>query len=360
MVRILGWFLSEGNCYKGKVNHFINITQKKKENVIKITNILDRLGYKYKTTISKSQVYKFEICNKQLFYELKKYGIYAKNKRVPKYVFELDKDQIRIFLNSYLLGDGTVHKNNNEFFTSSKGMADDLQELILRCKSYASITKVANAGSQFVIEGRIATRTADTYVVREYSKITDICIIKSNLKEIQYNGYVYCVNVEPYHLIYTRRNGKCLWTGNSGIGVTDRGRKIGLPIVAVNFGKSASQKKRFSNLRAECWWRVRELLREGKMELPKDRLLEGDLVAPKFGPDDYGRIILESKDDIRARINRSPDSGDSLALTYALPVSEFEDEDIKRVQDYLTDGEAWKGSRWVIAMDSKPISRWKK
>ena len=37
----------------------------------------------------------------------------------------------------------------------------------------------------------------------------------SQIKEINYNGYVYDVEVEPYHTIYVRRNGKCMWSGNS-------------------------------------------------------------------------------------------------------------------------------------------------
>lgn len=146
-----------------------------------------------------------------------------------------------------------------------------------------------------------------------------------------------------------------------GIGVTDYGRKVGLPIVAVNFSKSASQKKRFANLRAECWWRVRELLREGKMELPRDRMLEGDLVAPKFSQDNLGRILLESKDDIRLRINRSPDSGDALALTYAIPLSDIDEGQIARIQDELTPSEnGWRGSRWFLdTKTKKDRGRWK-
>lgn len=145
-----------------------------------------------------------------------------------------------------------------------------------------------------------------------------------------------------------------------GVGVTDKARVMGLPIMPVNFGRSASQKKRFANLRAECWWRVRELLREGKLALPNDPKLTADLVMPKYMPDQYGRIILESKDDIRARLGRSPDSADSLALTFALPIGAVDEEtahEIKRLGQLEKDG-GLAQSRWTVSRPPRS-SRWR-
>jgi hypothetical protein len=36
-----------------------------------------------------------------------------------------------------------------------------------------------------------------------------------NVSIIKYKGEVGCITVEPYHTIFVRRNGKCVWTGNS-------------------------------------------------------------------------------------------------------------------------------------------------
>jgi len=146
----------------------------------------------------------------------------------------------------------------------------------------------------------------------------------------------------------------------SGAGAYDRARVLGLPAVAVNFSRSATQKKRFANLRAECWWKVRELLREGKLAIPNDPRLQADLIMPKFAPDMYGRILLESKDDIRARLGRSPDTADSLAITFALPTGALEDEsmiELKRLGQTETEGGLAK-SRWTITRPPRS-SRWK-
>ena len=122
----------------------------------------------------------------------------------------------------------------------------------------------------------------------------------------------------------------------SGAGSVDKARRMGLPVVAVNFASRATQRKRFANLRAECYWTVRELLREGKMSLPNDPMLVADLTAPKYAPDPYGRILIESKDDIRARLGRSPDAGDGLALSYAVPITEASEELENQQREMIT------------------------
>lgn len=140
-----------------------------------------------------------------------------------------------------------------------------------------------------------------------------------------------------------------------GASVIDQCRTMGMPVRSVEGSKKAFQSKRFTNLRSECWWRIREVLQQVKLSLPKDDLLEADLTAPKYDYDDLGRIRLERKEKVQKRLGRSPDSGDALALTFASPVlSEMEDSEnpAKALQNE-------DGSRWFIS--SKPHgSRWRK
>ena len=357
----LGWVLSEGNTYKGRGGqYFVCITQKNKDNINIIDGVLRDLGLPYAIKWQKSKsAASFQLYSKQLYTEVRSYGEYCGVKCVPQYVKELSPRQIRIFLDAYLLGDGWVHKGNNGYSTSSKIMADDLQELILKCNNYASVSKHGIAGDTAMIEGRVLTRSGPMYNVNEWRKPTTVTMQKSWTRTVDYDGMVYCATVEPYHLIFTRRNGKCLWTGNSGAGTTDKARRMGLPVMAVNFARRASQAKRFANLRAECYWTVRELLREGKMQLPADPMLLADLTAPKYAPDPYGRILIESKDDIRNRLGRSPDAGDGLALSYAVPITEASEE-LENQQRALIQESSWAGSRWLVRTPSARHSRWRK
>lgn len=70
------------------------------------------------------------------------------------------------------------------------------------------------------------------------------------------------------------------------------------------------------NLRAFMWKEMREWLKTAS--LPNDQDLKTDLTALRYlfkG----GELLLESKDDAKRRGVKSPDRGDSLALTFAIP-----------------------------------------
>ena len=72
---------------------------------------------------------------------------------------------------------------------------------------------------------------------------------------------------------------------------------------------------RFKNLRALMWWRLRESLDPASgdnIALPPDRKMKEDLCAFTYKELDGGRIQIESKDEIRRRLGRSPDAGDCI------------------------------------------------
>lgn len=100
-------------------------------------------------------------------------------------------------------------------------------------------------------------------------------------------------------------------------------KENGIPYRAFN-GASASTTKTkdgklsFVNKRAEAWWKFREELDPGQqggsaVALPPDPQLRADLAAPTWKLTTRG-IQIESKDDIKARIGRSPDRGDSVVM----------------------------------------------
>lgn len=79
----------------------------------------------------------------------------------------------------------------------------------------------------------------------------------------------------------------------------------------------------FFNNRAEWWWKLREALDPetgDEIALPPDRELLADLTAPRWSLTVRG-IQIEKKDDIKKRIGRSPDKGDSLVYALARPSS---------------------------------------
>lgn len=111
-----------------------------------------------------------------------------------------------------------------------------------------------------------------------------------------------------------------------GAGVYDQLRRHReLPARIATFDHNArtdwrdvSGKLRFANTRAAAWWHMAELLNPSlgaTLALPPDDELTGDLVAPTWRETSQG-ILIESKDDMRSRLGRSPDKGDT--AVYAL------------------------------------------
>lgn len=88
---------------------------------------------------------------------------------------------------------------------------------------------------------------------------------------------------------------------------------------AKSLARDRSGQLAFANLRAEMWWRMREALdpvHGDGLALPPGRQLLSDLCAPRWKMTAQG-ILIEGKEDIKKRIGRSPDHGDSAVL--ALP-----------------------------------------
>jgi hypothetical protein len=76
----------------------------------------------------------------------------------------------------------------------------------------------------------------------------------------------------------------------------------------------------FANKRAEDWWRMREALdpvNGDMLALPPDAELLADLCTPRINAraiEQRGEIQIESKEDIRRRLGRSPDKGDAVVM----------------------------------------------
>lgn len=121
-------------------------------------------------------------------------------------------------------------------------------------------------------------------------------------------------------LYHERRPHSIFVDAGQGQGVIDIVRRALPCVYEIPFGGQALDAGRFYNRRSEMWFSLREWIREGGA-LP-DGLPElvTELTAPTYGYDLRGRISLEKKEDIKARLGKSPDLADALALTFALPV----------------------------------------
>lgn len=106
-----------------------------------------------------------------------------------------------------------------------------------------------------------------------------------------------------------------------GAGVVDRLHQLGYReiVVGVDFGSKSGNPICY-NKRMEIWWSMRDWL--ATADIPDEQELYDDLIAPEYGYRNDGKVMqLEKKEDIKKRLGRSPDNGDSLALTFSYPVN---------------------------------------
>ena len=127
-------------------------------------------------------------------------------------------------------------------------------------------------------------------------------------------------NATPLH---ERPKVICVDSIGLGAGVVDRLRMLGLPVRGVNVAETAAFTDRYSNLKAELWFKAKEWFASKDVKIPEDDPIPGgialgsELAMPKFRFLPSGKLQVESKTEIKKRGYPSPDVADSFILTLA-------------------------------------------
>jgi phage terminase large subunit len=98
-----------------------------------------------------------------------------------------------------------------------------------------------------------------------------------------------------------------------GAWVPDALKALGITVKAINFAEG-SQDTRFSNKRTELYGMADDYFRLGGT-IDNDPALIEEIEASTWHPDNKNRQAMDSKDDIKKRIGRSPDTSDAFVLT---------------------------------------------
>lgn len=147
--------------------------------------------------------------------------------------------------------------------------------------------------------------------------------------------------------------------GGSGAGIVDLLKSYGpiydRRVVGVNFGGApldpemimddGTKRPGPKNRRAEMWMLSREWLRDPMgVDIPDEGIFQQDAVGPGYKYDTNQRIVLESKEQMRARGVRSPDLWDAVALTFAEPVYEKAEKPRKTSNVWRNRATSWMGA----------------
>jgi Terminase RNaseH-like domain len=93
----------------------------------------------------------------------------------------------------------------------------------------------------------------------------------------------------------------------------------GKPIEPAPLDESGVPSGGPANRRAEMWSNLKKALEDGSFKLPDSDELQADLVSCGYKYRSDGKLLLESKDDMRRRGVPSPDLADAVALCFSEP-----------------------------------------
>lgn len=337
--QFLGWYLSEGCLGKngGRLDE-INIIQSQKSQHNKdIHNVLSQCGFKYSATNQKNGTIRYRLFNKTLYKWLQKHcyknGRTAPFKIVPKWLKESASKAIRKFLDSFIQGDGYVHKGNNVYYTSSVILSDDILELIYKTGCYGVKRKRYEAGSEGYIGDRKITRQYDGYNIYEY-KNTNIChdgrykdpkFFKGDVWELKVDSYttMFCVRFKDY---------RAFWVFNEGLDEYLKRKHVPYLAFHGGHGYKAMDSRKYKNLRTQFYCALAKKFEKGLISLKslpqkEYEVLKAQLCCMNYLPHDpLGRIRIETKEDLHTRQIMSPDSADSVMMSeYAIWMGNYGD-----------------------------------
>jgi len=210
---LLGWYISEGSVRKD--NRTVIIPQQNKKFKRQIKELLDKMKLHYRQYNYEKHTSSFMISYKGLAKSFLFYGgKYANGKFIHHSLFKLSKKQLMYLFNALIDGDG--HRINNKYFnyaTKSDRLKDDFIWLATylgyraRCRKNIkdncwifSITKNPKSGH-----------------IRGFSK-----------NEIDYEGWIYNLEIQKNHNYYVGNKGIFILTSNSnfaGFSAKDEGMR---------------------------------------------------------------------------------------------------------------------------------------
>ena len=213
--KMMGIYLSEGHTSKQGNSYKITIYQKTQ--VERIDDMLRQTGLNWKYYNGKAPGW--VVTNNDLGPYLHSFG-HAGQKRVPREIADMGTSEILDFIDFYTLGDGHIRTKPNgsvehTLFTISERMSADMQELAQKVGWNSSVRLVKPQKSTITENGvpRVITNNGG-YSVTFKKSAKSARLHRSNFREVDYDGRVYCLNV-PHHTLYVRRGGKTHWNGNT-------------------------------------------------------------------------------------------------------------------------------------------------
>ncbi len=196
LIELIAWLVSEGTFSEDRKRVSLFQSEKNKSKVEKIRKCLRENDFKWDETkrihgFGNNYTIRFRL-NQESSRKVRKT---LNSKQVPEFVKKLSKRQIKLFIDTYVLGDGHVEKNGRtRIYTKDEGVLNSLQELCSLCEYGTTVYQRENGVYTINL-----IRNNDTLV---------------KLSKVKYKGKVWCPTTKNGTFV-ARRKGNVFITGNT-------------------------------------------------------------------------------------------------------------------------------------------------
>ncbi len=195
MLKLCAWLVSEGSFSDKRI--CIYQSEKNTQNCEEIRYCLKNIGYSWYETsrisgFSKNKHIRFRIS----YPDSRKIRKFINKKSIPRIIKTLSAEQIRLFLDTYIKGDGNREKGGRiRIYTKDPSIRDDIQELCA----------ISNYGSTVYMRGN------GVFVI---NIIRNPIASITKISKVKYKGKVWCPTTKNCTFV-ARRDGKVFITGNT-------------------------------------------------------------------------------------------------------------------------------------------------
>jgi hypothetical protein len=230
-LQLAGFFVSEGSTtLKQDGSAWFTIHQSQQSTVFndQMSALIKRMDIPFRRyerattnpalTAVETKMYAYTLCRKAFVeYFRAQFGEKSFTKKVPAWIKMLPPRELKIFLEAAILGDGSDSVEHGvrrlKYHTSSRQLADDIQEISLKL-GYASTVMLRPMARLYKHQAYLININIPDGRKRLMGRTPHI-YSKSCIRSVPYKGKVYCPTVPPHHLVFARRNGRVVVTGQS-------------------------------------------------------------------------------------------------------------------------------------------------
>ena len=207
VAEFIGFLLSDGFTYENPTNGYyeIGFSNTDKDLIREFKGLLDKMQIRYSEQKTlrgnrRKALITVRVISKEVYNTLKKYfpelfpdrnGVRpSRQKRIPSLIFKMPNEAKKAFINAFFKGDGYVDNYRVGFATSSRKLAEDLQDLLLtlgiRTYIFTEETKKGRQYFKVIVTGRESLTEIASIVEEDPRYYRVEKLLKSSQRKLKY------------------------------------------------------------------------------------------------------------------------------------------------------------------------------